>query len=78
MTAPCQMIEVLANGHPQGAVAGPPTGIEQWLHMGYSSHLNIKLLKGSNTVQLRLAPAGMPHSTILLSHLRIIKVGSKQ
>lgn len=78
MTAPCQMIEVLANGHPQGAVAVPPTGIEQWLHMGYSSHLNIKLLKGSNTVQLRLAPAGMPHSTILLSHLRIIKVGSKQ
>ena len=72
------MIEVLANGHPQGAVAVPPTGIEQWLHMGYSSHLNIKLLKGSNTVQLRLAPAGMPHSTILLSHLRIIKVGSKQ
>lgn len=73
MNAPCDLLQVLANGHLQGAVAVPQSGTDQWLRMRYSSHLNVKLLKGSNVIKLGLAPTGFPQSPILLSELRIIK-----
>ncbi len=76
LLAPCQMLEVTANGHLQGIVATPPLGEGQWLSKAYSSRLNVKLLKGDNTLQLRLhrpSPQQGHHIVLRLSHLRIIK-----
>ena len=74
--APCQMLEVTANGHLQGVVTTPPLGEGQWLSKAYSSRLNVRLLKGDNILELRLhrpSPQGGPPIRLRLSHLRIIK-----
>lgn len=76
LLAPCQMLEVTANGHMQGVVATPPLGEGLWLSKAYSSRLNVRLLKGNNTLQLRLhrpSPQQGQPGKIRLSHLRIIK-----
>ncbi len=74
--APCQMLEVTANGHLQGVVATPPLGEGQWLCTAYSSRLNVQLLKGNNTIEVRLHRR-LPHEDqtdkLRLHHLRIIK-----
>jgi hypothetical protein len=74
--APCQMLEVTANGHLQGVVATPPLGEGQWLSTAYSSRLLVRLLKGENTLQLRLhraSPQLGSSEHLRLHHLRIIK-----
>ncbi|MBR5117852.1 MAG: hypothetical protein IK100_04305 [Muribaculaceae bacterium] len=76
LASPCQMLEVTANGHLQGVVSTPPLGEGQWLCKAYSSRLNVRLLKGSNTLQLRLHRPSPQHGqpiNLRLSHLRIIK-----
>ena len=81
MQAPCNMLEVSANGHKQGIIATPQLGIEQWLRTAYSSSLNVKLLKGENTIQMRMHQPAPPHTSptrILLSHMRIIKRKNSQ
>ncbi len=74
--APCQMLEVTANGHLQGVVATPPLGEGQWLCTAYSSRLNVQLLKGNNTIEVRLHRR-LSHEgqtdKLRLHHLRIIK-----
>lgn len=74
--SPCQMLEVTANGHLQGVVVAPPLGQGQWLMTAYSSRLLVRLLKGSNTLQLRLyrqSPKVGSTECLRLHHLRIIK-----
>ena len=77
LQAPCQLLEVAANGHLQGIVATPQLGQDQWLRTAYSSSLNVKLLRGKNTIAMRMhqQPADGPNQPahILISHLRIIK-----
>ncbi len=76
LVAPCHMLEVTANGHLQGVVATPPLGEGQWLRTAYSSRLNVQLLKGKNTLEVRMHRSS-PHkgspAKLRLSHLRIIK-----
>lgn len=77
LLSPCDLMLVNANGHNQGVVATPCQGLGQWLTMGYSSRLRVRLLSGENTIRLRLLNA-IPGTTITtklqLSHIRLIKV----
>ena len=76
LTSPCQMLEVTANGHLQGVVVTPQLGEGQWLNTSYSSRLNVQLLKGNNTLELRLhrsSPQEEEPVCLRLHHLRIIK-----
>lgn len=76
LTSQCQMLEVTANGHLQGVVVTPQLGEGQWLGTAYSSRLNVSLLKGSNTLELRLHGSSLqdgPPIHLRLHHLRIIK-----
>ena len=76
MWSPCDMLKIIANGHSQGVVSTPQLGVNQWLTMQYSSHLNIKLLKGNNVIKLcRLRPGSLTvgDDMIVLDHLRLIK-----
>lgn len=76
LASPCQMLEVTTNGRLQGIIVTPQLGEGQWLGTAYSSHLNIKLLKGSSTLQLRLhrpSPQEGQPVRLRLHHLRIIK-----
>lgn len=76
INSPCHMLEVTANGHLQGIIATPQQGEGQWLSTSYSSRLNVRLLKGKNTIEMRVHRSPTPNSQpfhILLSHLRIIK-----
>ena len=74
--SPCDMLKIIANGHSQGVVSIPQSGTNQWLAMQYSSHLNLKLLKGKNVIKLcRLRPGSLigDDDMILLDHIRLIK-----
>ena len=74
--SPCDMIQIWANGHNQGVVVVPPQGMNQWCSLNYSSHLQVKLLKGSNTIKMRrIRPsAAIGEDIIYLSQLRLVKV----
>ncbi len=76
LTSPCHMLEVATNGRLQGIIVTQQLGEGQWLGSAYSSRLNVKLLKGTTTLQLRShrhsLQEGSP-SRLRLHHLRIIK-----
>ena len=81
LTSPCHLLEVSANGHPQGLLAVPQLGMEQWLRTAYSSRLRVQLLKGSNTIELRLhkpSLSGTTPTAIRLMHLRVVSPHSSQ
>lgn len=76
LSSPCHLLEVAANGHPQGMIATPQLGLDQWLRTAYSSRLRVQLLKGNNTLELRLHKPSLSSdspTSIRLSQLRIIK-----
>jgi len=76
LSSPCQMLEVNANGHQQGIIVTPPLGEGQWLYTGYSSSLNVRLLRGKNTIEVRIPQSVLKYSPVtrlLLCHLRVIK-----
>lgn len=79
--SPCDLLSVYANGHRQGVVAVPHSGIQQWLTMTYSSHLTVKLLKGRNIITLQRVQASSQKQTkppLLLDHIRLIKQTNKK
>lgn len=76
LLSPCDMLLINANGHNQGVVVTPSLGTGQWLTMGYSSRLPLRLLKGENTIRLRVLnviPGTNISTRLQLSHIRIIK-----
>ena len=76
LLSPCDLVLINANGHYQGCVATPSMGTSQWLTMNYSSRIVARLLKGDNSLSLRVVnPTTGTSSTtkLLLSHLRLIK-----
>lgn len=77
LLAPCDMLQVKANGHNQGVVVTPGLGTGQWLSLGYSSRLRVQLLQGENTISMRvlnIIPVTTINTKVQLSHVRLIKV----
>lgn len=72
MTEECPLLQVMANGHPQGTLVLPPMGQDEWAYMDMSNMLEVELLRGTNQITLTLVDPP-PSAAIMADYVRIVK-----